>query len=397
MDVAVVGIVFLTSLVVTGWTGVAWVLTPCFLLAALPLPAFLQTKRFYRRVTRFIQWAWMGQVVLLLEKLFGIQVRVYGDAETKAHESEIPQDRALWLSNHRTRIDWMLLWSVAWRTRTLHQLRIVLKAPLRRIPIFGWAMQHFIFIFLARPSAGYKLRLPSYINDCAYVMQQRRWADDQVNLRKLLPFLTSTEPKASYLLFPEGTDLSESNLEKSAAFAEKNGLQPRQYSLYPRTTGWTFMFPLLRSQLTAIYDVTMFYVDYATNERPSEASLLTGRVPRMIHFYIERVDISALRDKSESELATWLEKRFERKESLLKAFYEENGKLPHGAEPLFQQSQGPAMAVLVAFWLASIGAATICGLIGNFISVIAAVVIVAGYTVSTTYGPGVDGFLIDNL
>ncbi|ETL47999.1 hypothetical protein F441_12246 [Phytophthora nicotianae CJ01A1] len=374
MSVAVVGIVFLTSLVVTGWTGVAWFLTPFFVLVVLPLPAFLQTKRFYRRVTRFIQWAWMGQVVLILENLFRIQVRVYGDVETKARESDIPQDRALWLSNHRTRIDWMLLWSVAWRTRTLHQLRIVLKAPLRKIPIFGWAMQHFIFIFL-----------------------QRRWADDQVNLHKLLPFLTSTEPEASYLLFPEGTDLSENNLAKSTLFAEKNGLPPRRYSLYPRTTGWTFMFPLLRSQLTAVYDITMFYVDYAANERPSEASLLTGRMPRMIHFYIERVDISALRDKSESELATWLEKRFERKEALLKAFYEENGKLPHGATPLFQQNQSSAMVILVAFWLVSIGAATIFGLIGNFISVIAALAIVTGYTINTAYGPGVDGFLINNL
>ncbi|KAE9040670.1 hypothetical protein PR003_g4280 [Phytophthora rubi] len=374
MRVALVGVVFLASLVATGWTAVAWVMTPCFLLAALPLPACLQTKRFYRRVTRFIQWAWMGQVVLLLEKLFGIQVRVYGDADTKAHENDMPQDRALWLSNHRTRIDWMLLWGVAWRTRTLHQLRIVLKAPLRKIPIFGWAMQHFIFIFL-----------------------QRRWADDQVNLRKLLPFLTSAEPEASYLMFPEGTDLSESNLEKSAAFAKKNGLPPRKYSLYPRTTGWTFMFPLLRSQLTAVYDVTMFYVDYAANERPSEASLLTGRVPRMIHFYVERVDIAALYDKNESELVTWMDQRFERKEAMLKAFYESNGKLPDGAEPLFQENQGPALSVVIAFWFVLIGAATICGLIGNLISVVAAVVIIAGYTISTAYGSGVDGFLIDNL
>ncbi|KAF1794189.1 Acyltransferase, C-terminal domain [Phytophthora cactorum] len=328
--------------------GVAWVLTPCFLLAALPLPAFLQTKRFYRRVTRFMYvgilprtertdngrgWAkWFcflvraggGSTVEVAianahmtyaEKLFGIQRNPAGPS---AMAVEPPHSHRLDAAVERRVED-----------ADAHQLRIVLKAPLRRIPIFGWAMQHFIFIFLARPSAGYKLRLPSYINDCAYVMQQRRWADDQVNLRKLLPFLTSQ------------------NRRLHTFFSPKNGLQPRQYSLYPRTTAHRN----IRRH--------MFYVDYAANERPSEASLLTGRVPRMIHFYIERVDISALRDKSESELATWLEKRFERKESLLKAFYEENGKLPHGAEPLFQQSQGPAMAVLVAFWLASIGTATI--------------------------------------
>ena len=84
------------------------------------------------------------------ENMFRIQVQIYGDAETKAHEKDMSQDRALWVSNHRTRIDWMLLWTVAWRTRTLHQLRIVLKAPLRKLPIFGWAIQHFIFVFLVR-------------------------------------------------------------------------------------------------------------------------------------------------------------------------------------------------------------------------------------------------------
>ncbi|RLN66918.1 hypothetical protein BBJ29_004977 [Phytophthora kernoviae] len=314
-----------------------------------------------------------SQFILFLcaEKLFGIQVQVYGDDATKAHEADMPQDRALWLSNHRTRIDWMLLWSVALRTRTLHQLRIVLKAPLRKIPIFGWAMQHFIFIFLVRS-----------------VWHSPNW---------LLPFLTSTEPEASYLLFPEGTDLSDSNLAKSAAFAEKNDLPPRHYSLYPRTTGWTFMFPLLRSQLTAVYDITMFYVDYAANERPSEESLLTGRMPRMINFYIERVDISALRDKSESELATWLEERFERKESLLKAFYESDGKLPAGAEPLLQQAQAPAAVAILGFWLVLIGAASIFALIGNIVSVIVGVAIVAGYSAITAYGSGVDGYLIDNL
>jgi lysocardiolipin and lysophospholipid acyltransferase len=85
--------------------------------------------------------------------MFGMQVRVYGDAATKAQERAMAGEPALWLSNHRTRIDWMLLWSVALRSGALSSLRIVLKAPLRKVPIFGWAMQHFVFIFLVRPLA----------------------------------------------------------------------------------------------------------------------------------------------------------------------------------------------------------------------------------------------------
>lgn len=80
-----------------------------------------------------------------------MQVRVYGDAATKAQERTMAGEPALWLSNHRTRIDWMLLWSVALRAGALSSLRIVLKAPLRSLPVFGWAMQHFVFIFLVRP------------------------------------------------------------------------------------------------------------------------------------------------------------------------------------------------------------------------------------------------------
>lgn len=87
------------------------------------------------------------------ECAYGMQVKIYGDAATKARESEMLNERALWIANHRTRIDWMLMWSVALRTGTLASLRIILKAPLRKIPIFGWAMQHFIFVFLVRPLA----------------------------------------------------------------------------------------------------------------------------------------------------------------------------------------------------------------------------------------------------
>lgn len=54
MRVAGVGIVFLVSLIITGWIAVVCVLTPSVLLVALPLPPILQAKRLYRRVTRFM-------------------------------------------------------------------------------------------------------------------------------------------------------------------------------------------------------------------------------------------------------------------------------------------------------------------------------------------------------
>lgn len=227
--------------------------------------------------------------------------------------------------------------------------------------------------------------------------QQRRATDDQEHVERLLPFLARAEPDASYLLFPEGTDLSESNVEKSVKYAEKLQLPTRKYSLYPRTTGWTFMFPLLKQSVRAVYDVTMFYVDYTPDERPSEVSLVTGRMPRTVHFYLERIDIEDVAKLDESALAKWLEARFERKEALLKGFYEDKN-LPSGAEPMFESDVRPTIAVLLAFWVVLILAAFKFALaIGAVWSLVGVFAVVAGYAVFTAAGPGVDGFLLANM
>jgi 1-acyl-sn-glycerol-3-phosphate acyltransferase len=71
----------------------------------------------------------------------------------------------------------------------------VLKAGLRAVPWFGWACQSFLFIFLGRGRenrAGDVARIATIVR---YVVE----ALDSPN---------------TLVLFPEGTDLSESNLEK---------------------------------------------------------------------------------------------------------------------------------------------------------------------------------------
>lgn len=191
--------------------------------------------------------------------------------------------------------------------------------------------------------------------------------------------------------------MSDANVAKSAQFAHKMGLPPRKYSLYPRTTGWAFMFPLFKRSVRAVYDFTMFYVDHAPNERPSELSLLTGRVPRAIHFYVERVDIEVLADLDEPALVKWMEDRFERKERLLQDFYE-NGQLPAGAQPMFTADQTPTAAALVALWAVLILLACKLALaVGLLWSTVAGVAVCVGYAAFTAAGPGVDGFLVSHL
>ena len=42
--------------------------------------------------------------------------------------------RSLILLNHRTRLDWMFIWMLHSRFQILDQLKIVLKADLKRLP-----------------------------------------------------------------------------------------------------------------------------------------------------------------------------------------------------------------------------------------------------------------------
>ena len=224
-------------------------------------------------------------------------------------------------------------------------------------------------------------------------MQSRQWATDKDKLASYLSFFQAQDDHTSYLIFPEGTDLSASNVDKSTAFARKTGRGERKFSLYPRTTGWAFIFPRARARLDAVYDITMFYVDYAAGERPSERALLTGRVPRRIHFYIERFAPDDL-PQDEGALVQWMETRFERKEKLLAQFYEQDSRLPDGAQPLFEQDRSDHFCVLAVVWLvflAQVGFWTWCY---PWLVITYGVGIVGAYFVGEFVCGGIDNFVL---
>ena len=103
----------------------------------------------------------------------------------------------------------MFLWCVAARYRTAGRLRIALKEGLKRAPFFGWAMQSFLFIFLAR-------------NDRAA---------DLTRIEENLRHVADRGDPLSLLIFPEGTDLSESNVAKANAFAAAHALPTYEHVL----------------------------------------------------------------------------------------------------------------------------------------------------------------------
>lgn len=161
---------------------------------------------------------------------------------------------ALLLCNHRTRVDWMYAgWCYCAALGFSQRLRFILKDSLRSVPFFGWGMQLFMFIFLRRKREG-----------------------DLPHISKMISYLVRTGARPTVFLFPEGTDLSDSNKERSNAYAREKQLPPMEYVLYPRTSGLGACLGALRGQGAAVHDITIAYRDFKTGNRTSELSLLKG-------------------------------------------------------------------------------------------------------------------------
>ncbi|KAJ3284463.1 Acyl-CoA:lysophosphatidylglycerol acyltransferase 1 [Rhizoclosmatium sp. JEL0117] len=106
--------------------------------------------------------------------------------------------RCVLMSNHQTQLDWMYLWLAAWYSGKQGSLRIVLKEGLKWIPVFGWGMHFFSFVFVSRD-----------------------WEKDQKVLVDRAGLIRESSCGWFWLLvFPEGTIISPDTLEKSRKFAK---------------------------------------------------------------------------------------------------------------------------------------------------------------------------------
>ena len=277
------GVAHLLLMVLTAMIGSLFVCFPAVLL--LPI----QPSR-YRLLTRFVARHWLRFAALLAERCGGVAFSFSGDCEPRGDR------RVLVLCNHRTRLDWMLLWSFFARIGFLGSLKIVLKKELKRVPFFGWAMQCFLFIFL-----------------------ERKWEKDEPYLNRILPYIAQQD-EFCILMFPEGTDLSESNIKKSNAWSEKHGLPTKAYTLHPRSKGFLHTMDCLGGSVDAIYDVTLAYVD--RGERPDGSSILRGKLPEKVYCHTRRYAAAEM-PSSARELSRWLADRFDEKEAALAQFYAE--------------------------------------------------------------------------
>ncbi|KEG11149.1 putative acetyltransferase [Trypanosoma grayi] len=276
-----------------------------------------------------VQQAWMGLVTIVLEGVLRLRVAYTivspskkEDGRTETAAVTAPRQLAdilaapqrgkfkIILLNHRCRADWLMVFPFLARANAARQVRIVLKAELNRFPIFGWSMQLFRYMFLSR-----------------------RWDKDEEMIQQMISHYHFSGG-ATIMLFPEGTDLSPSNVERSNAYAAKNGLPLFHHVLNPRSTGFLAIKNMIGAEnIEEIIDMTLGYTDFVPGERPTELCIVNGRMPKKVHMLCTRHRLAGSRQHQEEKdafpaddegLRAWLNDRFAKKEVLLSQFYSNN-------------------------------------------------------------------------
>ncbi|KAK6755231.1 hypothetical protein RB195_013920 [Necator americanus] len=275
---------------------------------------------------------WMMVPIGFLELIFGMKVRVSGD--------EIEYDKpALIIMNHRTRLDWMYMWSALYQMNPwlITSNKISLKAQLQNLPGAGFGMSASHFLFL-----------------------QRNMEKDAVTFDTAIDYYKSMNNNYQLLLFPEGTDKSPWTTTKSLEYAKKNGLKQLKHLLYPRVAGFYHLLTKMREAnfVTYIYDIT---IAYPHNIVQSEIDLvLKGDAPREVHFHVKKISVNDV-PRNEPDCGRWLNELWLQKEACLEGYYSEpkpcNRRFPiEKGQRVWKNTHEPAKVAIVkrfsfCFWV----------------------------------------------
>lgn len=219
------------------------------------------------------------------------------------------QERMVLMANHQLYTDWLYLWWIAYTNNMHGFVYIILKESLKNIPIIGWGAQFYNFIFLAR-----------------------NWEKDQQQFKKHLSLLNDPKKPMWLIIFPEGTNLSQSTREKSAAWAKKTGLKDMKHQLLPRSTGLRFCLQELEDTTQWLYDCTIAYEGVPPGQFGQDiftlrSSFFEGRPPKSVNMHWRRFHVSDIPLKNSKAFEVWLRNRWREKDYMLE-YFQRNNRFP---------------------------------------------------------------------
>ena len=289
-------------------------------------------RKTYRRVQRFFEALFVRLLLSLIQVIAPNETVLYIPDNENYNNSEItlkkfskvffgrkggieggddiPVSRDLMMSNHQIYSDWIYLWALMDRIDRAGEVKIIMKRSLRDVPIFGWSMRFFDFVFL-----------------------NRKWEQDQAHFtKKLRGFVESNYPFC-LLIFPEGTTLNHQALTKSESFATKLGVKPTSRVLLPRVLGMWEAVKALDSSLDGIYNITVGYSGIQETDEPEKVFTLKklffdGITPEKVHYHLSYIPLKEIPRESADEFAEWLREKYYEKDRLLDEFYR-TGQFPN--------------------------------------------------------------------
>ncbi|KAF0689261.1 Aste57867_19273 [Aphanomyces stellatus] len=220
----------------------------------------------YRTLMGQVQTAWVDVIAVALPPA---DLVITGQLPTDLTKP------AIVLCNHQIDTDWWFLWELARRHGGGGRLKICLKHELKLVPVFGWGLSLFEFLFVRRNLDADRMHVAEHMASLG-----------------TFPFWM--------LLFPEGTTITTEAMAKSHRFAKAAGRPTLAHTLLPRTAGLETMLAATAAVQPDVYDLTMAYPGYGgevpTNAMgysrtkdvavPSMAALIFGRRgPTTVHMH----------------------------------------------------------------------------------------------------------------
>ncbi|KAI6247810.1 hypothetical protein HI914_04542 [Erysiphe necator] len=285
-------------------------------------PLYLIDRHYYYAYMALTKRSFGIFMTLLTQFWAPTIIRISGDSSVagqiqKTKDGKVQllfPERLVMVANHQLYTDWLYLWWVAYanQSKTHGNVYIILKESLKHIPMVGWGMRFFSFIFLSRKLAVDEPRL-------SYRLRK---------LKKVSSGLLSRANKLApmwLLLFPEGTNASQDGREKSASWAKKIGVKDLENTLLPRSAGSFFCLKELKGTVEYLYDCTIVYEgvkhgEFGQDNHTLQAMYLLGQPPPSVNMFWRRFAISDIPLHDKDEFDEWLRLRWSEKDAYINQY-----------------------------------------------------------------------------
>ncbi|EGW30358.1 uncharacterized protein SPAPADRAFT_63211 [Spathaspora passalidarum NRRL Y-27907] len=260
---------------------------------------------------------------------------------------------SIFISNHQIYTDWLFLWFLNYTSRLSDYIYIVLK-DLSSIPVLGYGMKNYNFLFLSRKWEKDKIKLTNQLLEIDANARGVGPANgvtlvSTTNTNKIREWPKTNQPSKIWpyqlILFPEGTVPSDRTTKKSREYIQANGHEPMKHVLLPRIRGLYLALKKLQNTLEVVYDITIAYsnlkeTEYGEDVFSLKRYYLKGYGPERINYYVrcfsikdiplgDEEDVDDISPEALKKFEQWLLNVWYEKDELMSNFY----KLGHWDKP----------------------------------------------------------------